>query len=89
MNKIFKVNVGFKSIKFFDLVVNETLAEKITIQKSLFELGLINKEQMYANIFGTTEEEANTELVKSGLLYEENSQEVKDDQTQATEFTQE
>lgn len=89
MNKIFKVNVGFKSIKFFDLVVNETLAEKINIQKSLFELGLINKEQMYANIFGTTEEEANTELVKSGLLYEENSQEVKDDQTQATEFTQE
>ena len=70
MKDNFNIDTKFTSIKFFDLVPNQTPMEQLTYNKELYELGLYNFTDLYAQTFGVTYEEAETEIKEKGLIEE-------------------
>jgi len=63
----FNIDVGFNSISFPNLKINETEAEKLSYNERLYNLGLINFQALYAATFGTTYEMAAELIAKYGL----------------------
>jgi len=67
----FNIDVGYDSISFPDLKVNETEQEKLTYNENLYKIGLINFQQLYANVFNVSYEKAATEIKLYGLTPED------------------
>jgi len=63
----FNINVDFTSIKFLDLVINETPMEKLEYNDKLYSMGLLNKTRLYAVTFGMTYDEALVDMAKYNL----------------------